>query len=181
MCVWLSVFRRKELCENPILGCRDIKQNPSLIFLRHPVYLNTQISLKGHFVFKTNRRITMYQLCWFSKRKRLNGGTVPPFKMHPGGTVPPFKMHPGGTVPPFKMHPGGTLSFYDISFLSLILDCIAKINDHLLHPFCNLSLLICSSFFISFVWKPLCLKCILEGQTLLFKCPCQLGHPLSIL
>ena len=30
--------------------------------------------------------------------KRLNGGTVPPFKMHPGGTVPPFKMHPGGTL-----------------------------------------------------------------------------------
>ena len=30
-------------------------------------------------------------------RKRLNGGTVPPFKMHSGGTVPPFKMHPGGT------------------------------------------------------------------------------------
>ena len=23
--VWISVFRRKELCENPILGCRDIK------------------------------------------------------------------------------------------------------------------------------------------------------------
>ena len=82
-----------------------------------------------------------------SKRKRLNGGTVPPFKWHPGGTVPPFKMHSGGTVPPFKMHPGGTLSFYDISFLSLILYCIAKINDHSLHPFCNLSLLICSSFF----------------------------------
>ena len=41
--------------------------------------------------------------------KRLNGGTVPPFKMHPGGTVPPFKMHPGGTVPPNKMHPGGTV------------------------------------------------------------------------
>ena len=54
--------------------------------------------------------------------KRLNGRTVPPFKMHPGGTVPPFNMHPGGTVPPFKMHsgdpvpqlkmdPGGTLNF----------------------------------------------------------------------
>ena len=88
--------------------------------------------------------------------KRLNGGTVPPFKMHPGGTVPPvkmhpggtvppFKMHPGGTVPPFKMHPGGTLSFYDIYFLSLIMDYGAKINDRSLHPFCNLSLLICSS------------------------------------
>ena len=38
-------------------------------------------------------------------RKRLNGGTVPPFKMHPGGTVPPF-----------KMHPGDSLKFYDILF-----------------------------------------------------------------
>ena len=69
-------------------------------------------------------------------RKKLNGGTVPPFKiqpggtvppfkmhpggtvprvkMHPGGTVPPFKMHPGGTVPPFKMHPGGTLNLYEL-------------------------------------------------------------------
>ena len=60
-------------------------------------------------------------------RKRLNGGTVPPFKMHSGGTVPPFKMHPGGTVPPFKMHPGGTLNFYDIFFFNL--DCLAKIKD----------------------------------------------------
>ena len=25
------------------------------------------------------------------KRKRLNGGTVPPFKMHPGGTIHLFK------------------------------------------------------------------------------------------
>ena len=52
----------------------------------------------------------------FLFRKRLNGGTVPPFKMHPGGTVPPFKMHPGGTVPPFKMHPGGTLNFNELFF-----------------------------------------------------------------
>ena len=59
--------------------------------------------------------------------------------------------------------PRGTLSFYDIYILSLILDCVAKINDRLLHPFCNLSLLICSSFFISIVWKPLCLKCFLEA------------------
>ena len=44
-------------------------------------------------------------------RKRLNEGTVPPFKMHRGGTVPPFKMHRGGTVPPFKMHHGGTMNF----------------------------------------------------------------------
>ena len=46
----------------------------------------------------------MYRILYLS-RKRLNGGTVPPFKMHPGGTVPPF-----------KMHPGGTLNFYDIFF-----------------------------------------------------------------
>ena len=52
----------------------------------------------------------------FPIRKRLNGGTVPPFKMPPGGTVPPFKMHPGGTVPPFKMHPRGTLDSYDSFF-----------------------------------------------------------------
>ena len=45
----------------------------------------------------------------FKNRKRLNGGTVPPFKMHRGGTVPPCKMHHGGTVPPFKMHRGGTV------------------------------------------------------------------------
>ena len=55
---------------------------------------------------------------FFPKRKRLNEGTVPPFKMHPGGTDPPFKMHPGGTVPPFKMHPRGTLDSYDSFFLS---------------------------------------------------------------
>ena len=47
-------------------------------------------------------------------RKRLNGGTVPPFKLHPGGTVPPFKMHPGGTVPPFKMHSGGTVPPFEM-------------------------------------------------------------------
>ena len=32
----------------------------------------------------------------------------------------------GGTVPPFQMHPGGTVRFYDIYFLSLILDYRAK-------------------------------------------------------
>ena len=29
----------------------------------------------------------------FPKVKKLNGGTVPPFKTHPRGTVPPFKVH----------------------------------------------------------------------------------------
>ena len=32
ICVWISVFRRKKLFKNPILSCRDINQNPSLIF-----------------------------------------------------------------------------------------------------------------------------------------------------
>ena len=47
-------------------------------------------------------------------RKRLNGGTVPQFKMHHGGTVPTptYKMHHGGTVPPLKMHNGGTVPPY---------------------------------------------------------------------
>ena len=58
--------------------------------------------------------------CLIKKRKRLNGVTVPPSKMHPGGAVPLFKMHPRGTVPYIKMHPG-------YIFLSLILDCIPKI------------------------------------------------------
>ena len=29
--------QEKKLSENPILGCQDIKQKPSLIFLGHPV------------------------------------------------------------------------------------------------------------------------------------------------
>ena len=32
ICVWITVFRRKKLFENPIHGCRDIKQKPSLNF-----------------------------------------------------------------------------------------------------------------------------------------------------
>ena len=32
ICVWISVFRRKKRFKNPILGYRDIKQKPSLIF-----------------------------------------------------------------------------------------------------------------------------------------------------
>ena len=39
MTVWISVFRRKKRFENPIIGCRDIKQKPSLICLGHPVKL----------------------------------------------------------------------------------------------------------------------------------------------
>ena len=47
-------------------------------------------------------------------------------------------MHPGGTVPPFKMHPRGTINF-NIIFLSLDLDLIAKMIDRSLRPFYNLS------------------------------------------
>ena len=36
ICVWISVFRRKKQFENPRLGCRDIKQKPSLIFFGTP-------------------------------------------------------------------------------------------------------------------------------------------------
>ena len=32
-------------------------------------------------------------------KMRLNGGTDPPFKMHPEGTVPPFKVTPEGQSP----------------------------------------------------------------------------------
>ena len=36
ICIWISVFRRKKRFENPIFGCRDIKQTPSLIFFGTP-------------------------------------------------------------------------------------------------------------------------------------------------
>ena len=36
MCVWISVFRRRKQFENPIIGCRDIKQKPSLILFGTP-------------------------------------------------------------------------------------------------------------------------------------------------
>ena len=39
MTVWISVFRRKKRFENPIIGCRDIKQKPSLIFFGTPCRL----------------------------------------------------------------------------------------------------------------------------------------------
>ena len=62
-------------------------------------------------------------------------GTVPTVKMHPVGTVPTVKMHPVGTVPTDKMHPVGTLIFSSSLFLSLNLDCKAKINERSWHPF----------------------------------------------
>ena len=36
ICVWISVFKRKNCIENPILSCQDIKQKPSLIFFGTP-------------------------------------------------------------------------------------------------------------------------------------------------
>ena len=40
ICVWISVFRRKKRFKNPVLGCWDIKQKPSLIFFGTPcIYL----------------------------------------------------------------------------------------------------------------------------------------------
>ena len=54
---------------------------------------------------------TLYNVRDHNKWMRLNGGTIPPFKIYLGGTVRPFEMHTGGTVPPFKMHNGGTLHF----------------------------------------------------------------------
>ena len=55
------------------------------------------------------------------KRKRLNRGTVPLFKIHLGRIDPPFLTCPGGTAPPIKMHPKGTQDFYDIIFCVKIL------------------------------------------------------------
>ena len=38
ICVWISVFRRKQTCKTPILGCRDIcKISTATFFLKHPV------------------------------------------------------------------------------------------------------------------------------------------------
>ena len=71
------------------------------------------------------------------KRKRLNGGTVPPFKRHNRRTGPPFKMHRRGAVPSFKMHPGGTLNFYDI-FFKIDFRLYTKKKHRLLRPFLNL-------------------------------------------
>ena len=112
-------------------------------------------------------------------RKRLNRGTVPPFKMHPGGTVPPVKMHPGGTVPPFKMHPGGTLNFYEFFFLSLNLDWGSKINDRSLRPFLNLSPLSLISLppphFQLGLDQMYASMLILEEQSLHLKCTLSVG------
>ena len=125
----------------------------------------------------------------FKKRKRLNGGTVPPFKMHPGGTVPPFKMHPGGTVPPFKMHPGGTvppfkmhpggtLNFYEL-FFELEFGLWSKNNWLLVASVFEFEL------FKSFFPTPSPFSCwscsdvafmlILEGQSLHLKCSLSFG------
>ena len=49
MCVWISVFRRRKQFENPIIGCRDIKQKPSLILFGTPctrAQLNHRVELE---------------------------------------------------------------------------------------------------------------------------------------
>ena len=127
---------------------------------------------------------------WKDFRKRLNGGTVPPFKMHPGGTVPPFKMHPGGTVPPvkmhpggtvppFKMHPGGTLNFHELFFGGLNLDRGAKINVRSSRPFLNLSPLLLISLppppFQVGLDQMYASILILEGKCLHLKCTVSVG------
>ena len=48
MCVWISVFRRKKRFENPIIGCRDIKQKPSLILFGTPCIF-CELSLNAKF------------------------------------------------------------------------------------------------------------------------------------
>ena len=42
ICIWISVFRRKKRIKNPILGCQDIKQKSSLIFLGTNVLVSRQ-------------------------------------------------------------------------------------------------------------------------------------------
>ena len=62
----------------------------------------------------------------------------PTFKMQNVGTVPLFKMHNIGTVLTFKMHNVRTPILYK---KCCSLNCLAKIDDRSLHPFCNFSLL----------------------------------------
>ena len=50
-----------------------LRKNPVSFPFRYHVYLSTKISLKGHFVFKTNMRITNYRIIknvnkWKSKQ-----------------------------------------------------------------------------------------------------------------
>ena len=63
--VWISVFWRKKLFENPILGCRDIKKKSSLIFFGTPLSMSvcshldmdsSEISLTHEFVARSSRR-----------------------------------------------------------------------------------------------------------------------------
>ena len=47
ICVWISVFRVKKLFKNPIFGCRDIRQKPSLIFFGTPCIYTIHTSNLG--------------------------------------------------------------------------------------------------------------------------------------
>ena len=56
------------------------------------IFWGKKLDEKKYLMTKKN----LDEKIWIKKWERLNGGTVPPFKMHPGGTVPPNKMHPEG-------------------------------------------------------------------------------------
>ena len=86
------------MCQDILLNTiqyRAIIKTKSII--SHTVTPEKLLSVQVHFSVQNSEE----------KRKRLNGGTVPPF----------------------KMHPGGTLSSYYIYLFKLNLYCIAKIND----------------------------------------------------
>ena len=60
----MSVFRRKKILEYLILGCQDIKQNPSLIILGQPVdqWTITQSFNPPHCFLQTLCDITLWNL-----------------------------------------------------------------------------------------------------------------------
>ena len=65
ICVWISVFRRKNRFENPILGCRNIcKINTAPIFLKDPVvnYLDAATSKSSTFLLRTTIDISAVQI-----------------------------------------------------------------------------------------------------------------------
>ena len=77
-------------------------------------YGGRKVATKDFGVFKVINAVRGL-LVW----KRLNGGTVPPFRIH-SPKVSPFSMHLGETEPLFKMHPGKTQIFYNLLYLAQI-------------------------------------------------------------
>ena len=66
MCVWISVFRRRKQFENPIIGCRDIKQKPSLILFGTPCIRtgkNTKSKLAFHVCNLKSKNI-QHDISW---------------------------------------------------------------------------------------------------------------------